>query len=293
MRAIVHVVKRNNFVCPFLMHLARQKVQITFFSTKMTFRKEQKMCSFCGESHSSCSQKGTIFVERAFLMHLGKAKSTNYVFFLERWRSEKNKQIVLFVVRAILHVVKRNNFVSFSDAFGKAKSTNDVLFYKDDLQKGTKKNVLFVERAILHVVKRNNFVVLFWCIWQGKKYKWRSFSREMTFRKEQKKNSFCGESHSSCSQNEICLLVLFWCIWQGKKYKWRSFLQRWPSERNKKCALFVERAILHVVKRNNFVVLFWCIWQGKKYKWRSFSTKMTFRKEPNKFFFLWWEPFFM
>ena len=67
---------RRSF-CPFLMHLARQKVQMTFFSRKMMFRKEQQ-------------QK--------------------------------------IVVRAILHVVKRNNFLSFSDAFGKAKSTNDVLF---------------------------------------------------------------------------------------------------------------------------------------------------------------------
>ena len=128
------------------MHLARQKVQ-------MTLRNEQKICSFCGESHSSCRQKEQFCCP--FLMHLARQKV----------------QITFF-------------------------------FYKEDLQKGTKKIALFVERAILHVVKINNFVVLFWCIWQGKKYKWRSFSTKMTFRKEQKKCSFCGESHSSCSQKE-------------------------------------------------------------------------------------------
>ena len=64
------------------MHLARQKVQMTFFSRKMMFRKEQKNCSFCGESHSSCSQKEQFFL--SFSDAFGKAKSTNDVLFLER-----------------------------------------------------------------------------------------------------------------------------------------------------------------------------------------------------------------
>ena len=69
-RAILHVVKRI-FCFPFLMHLARQKVQMTFFSRK-TLRKEQNNCSFCGESHSSCSQKEQFFCP--FLMHLARQK---------------------------------------------------------------------------------------------------------------------------------------------------------------------------------------------------------------------------
>ena len=60
------------------MHLARQKVQMTFFSRKMTFRKEQN-CSFCGESHSSCSQKEQVVL--SFSDAFGKAKSTNDVLF--------------------------------------------------------------------------------------------------------------------------------------------------------------------------------------------------------------------
>ena len=94
------------------------------------------------------------------------------------------------------------------------------------------------------------------------------FSRKMTFRKEQKNCSFCGESHSSCSQKEQ-FFVLFWCIWQGKKYKWPSFLERWRSERNKKIALLWWEPFFMLSKGTIFV-LFWCIWQGKKYKWRSF-----------------------
>ena len=131
-------------------------------------------------------------------MHLARQKVQITFFFLERWRSERNKIIALFVVRAILQV-KRTIFLSFSDA--KAKSTNDVFFLERWRSERNKIIALFVVRAILHVFKRNNFFVLFWCIWQGKKYKWRSFSRK-TLRKEQKNCSFCGESHSSCSQKE-------------------------------------------------------------------------------------------
>ena len=170
--------------------------------SRKTLRKEQKICSFCGESHSSCSQKEQFFCP--FLMHLARQKVQMTFFFLERWRSEKNqKKIVLFVVRAILHVVKRNNFFVLFWCIWQGKKYKWLFFSrKTTLRKEQKKNALFVERAILHVVKRNNFFVLFWCIWQGKKYKWRFFSRKMTFRKEQNNCSFCGESHSSCSQKE-------------------------------------------------------------------------------------------
>ena len=84
--------QKEQFCCPFLMHLARQKVQMTFFSRKMTFRKEQKMlflwrdiqkgtkkCSFCEESHSSCSQKEQFFCP--FLMHFVRLK-VQITFFL-------------------------------------------------------------------------------------------------------------------------------------------------------------------------------------------------------------------
>ena len=397
-RAILHVVKRIFFFCPFLMHLARQKVQMTFFSRKMMLTKGEKKCS-------SCSQKEQFF--GPFVMHLARQKKVQMTFFSRNMMLRKEQKKNLFVKRAILHVVKRNNFFFLFWCIWQGKKYKWRSFIQRWPSERNKKKVLFVVRAILHVVKRNNVVVLFWCIWQGKKYKWRSFlerwhserknkcsfceesrsscsqkefffvlfwciwqgkkvqitffSRKMMFRKNKKKCSFSGESNSSCSQKEhfFCpflmhlarqkvqmtlfsrkmtfrkeqkknvlfvvrailhvvkrnnFVVLFWCIWQGKKYKWRSFLERWHSERNKKkcsfcgeshssCsqkehfflsfsdafgkakstfsrklmlrkeqknALFVKRAILHVVKRNNFFFLFWCIWQGKKYKWRSF-----------------------
>ena len=70
---------KGTFFFPFLMHLARQKVQMTFFSRKMTFRKEKK-CSFCG-------QKEQFFCP--FLMHLH-ASQKEQRSFLERWHSERN-----------------------------------------------------------------------------------------------------------------------------------------------------------------------------------------------------------
>ena len=118
-----HVVKRI-FFGPFLMHLARQKVQVTFFSREMTFRKEQKNA--------------------------------------------------LFVERAILHVVRRNIFFC-PFLMHLARQKVQMTFSRKMMLRKEQKNALFVKRAILHVVKRNNFFVLFWCIWQGKKYKWRSF----------------------------------------------------------------------------------------------------------------------
>ena len=141
------------------------------------------------------------------------------------------------------------------------------------------KNALFVERAILHVVKRNNFFVLFWCIWQGKKYKWRSFL-ERWHSERNKKNALFVERAILHVVKRNNFFVLFWCIWQGKKYKWRSFLERWPSERNKKNALFVVRAI-HVMSFSDAF--------GKaKSTSEFFSREMTFI-----LLFLWREPFFM
>ena len=121
-------------------------------SRKTTLRKEQKICSFCGESHSSCSQKEQFFCP--FLMHFARQKVQMTFFFLERWRSERNKIVALFVVRAILHVVKRIFFCPF----------------------------------LMHLARQ--------------KVQMTFFSRKVTFRKEQNNCSFCGESHSSCSQKE-------------------------------------------------------------------------------------------
>ena len=82
MRAILHVVKRIFFF--FSDALARQKVQITLFSRKkMTFRKEQTSCPFCGESHSSCSEKEQFFC--SFLMQLARQKVQIICSFLE-WK---------------------------------------------------------------------------------------------------------------------------------------------------------------------------------------------------------------
>ena len=136
-RAILHVVKRNNFGCPFLMHLARQKVQMTFFSRKMKFRKEQTNCSFCGESHSSCSQKEFFFCP--FLMHLARQKV----------------QMTFFSTKTTLR--KENKNCSFR---GESHSSCSQ--------------------------KEQFFVVLFWCIWQGKKYKLRSFLERWCSEKNQK-----------------------------------------------------------------------------------------------------------
>ena len=164
------------------MHLARQKVQMTFFSRKMTFRKEQKNCSFCGESHSSCSQKEQFFCP--FLMHLARQKvqmtffsrkSHSWQFFCPFLRKEKKNwrsfcggeshsscsQKEQFFCPFLMHLARQKVQMTFF--------SRKMTFRKEQ------KIALFVVRAILHVVKRNNFFVLFWCIWQGKKYKWRSF----------------------------------------------------------------------------------------------------------------------
>ena len=246
------------------MHLARQKVQVTFFSTKMTFRKEQK---------------NTLFVERAIL-HVVKRNNFVVLFwciwqgkkhkwrsFLQRWPSKRNKKNALFVERAIVHVVKRNNFLSFSDEFGKAKSTSDVLFYKDDLQKGTKK-CSFCGESHSSCSQKEQFYCPFLMHLAMQKVQVTFFSREMTFRKEQKKISFCGESHSSCSQKEQFFCPFLMHLARQKVQI--TFSRKMMLRKEQKNALFVKRSILHVVKRNNFVVLFWCVWQGKKYKWPSF-----------------------
>ena len=126
-RAILHVVKRNNFFVLFWCIWQGKKYKWRSFLERWWHsERNKKKCSFCGESHSS--SKVTIFFKSTndsfqfcpFLMHLERQKT---ILFWENdlfWRKEKKN--------AILHVVKRNNFLSFSDAFGKAKSTNDVLF---------------------------------------------------------------------------------------------------------------------------------------------------------------------
>ena len=161
------------------MHLARQKVQMTFFSRKVTFRKEQNNCSFCGESHSSCSQKEQFFCP--FLMHLARQKV----------------QITFF--------------------------SRNMTFRKEQ------NNCSFCGESHSSCSQKEQFVVvLFWCIWQGKKYKWR-FPRKTTLRKEQK-ISFCGESHSSCSQKE----QFGHAFGKAKSTNDVFFLERWRSERTKK-----------------------------------------------------------
>ena len=66
--------QKEQFFCLFLMHLARQKVQMTFFFLeRWRSEKNKKNCSFCGESHSSCSQKEQFFF-CPFLMHLARQK---------------------------------------------------------------------------------------------------------------------------------------------------------------------------------------------------------------------------
>ena len=144
---------RKELFCSFLMHLARQKVKITFFSRKkMTFRKEQKSCSFCGESHSSCFRKELFCC--SFLMHL--AKSTNNVLFLE-WKISltfrKEQKSCSFCGESHSSCFRKELFCSF----------------------------------LMHLARQ--------------KVKITFFSRKkMTFRKEQKSCSFGGESHSHCVQ---------------------------------------------------------------------------------------------
>ena len=138
------------------MHLARQKVQVTFFSRKMTFRKEQKKCSFCGESHSSCSQKEQFFCP--FLMHLARQKVQMTFFSRKMMLRKEQKKNALFVVRAILHVVKRNIFFVLFWCIWQGKKYKWRSFLERWHSERNKKNALFVERAILHVVKRNFFL---------------------------------------------------------------------------------------------------------------------------------------
>ena len=158
------------------MHLARQKLQMTFFSRKMTFRKEPKIA---------------LFVKRAIL-HV--VKRNNFVVLF--W--------CIFVARAILQVVKMNNFVVLFWSILQRKKYKWCSFLERWRSERNTKIALFVVSAILHVVNRNKFVVLFWCIWQGKNYKWRSFL----------------ERHDVVRKEPI-FLSSFWCIWQGKKYKLR------------------------------------------------------------------------
>ena len=168
-----------------------KKYKLRFFSRKMTFRKEQNNCSFCGESHSSCSQNEQFFCP--FLMHLARQK-VKWRSFWKTLRKEQKIWHLFWIWQG-----KKYKLRSFLERYVQKEQNNCFLWWEP-----------------FSVFKRNNLFVLFWCIWQGKKYKWRFLERN-------KKNcSFCGESHSSCSQKEQ-FFVLFWCIWQGKKYKLRSF----------------------------------------------------------------------
>ena len=119
-------ILHEQFFCPFLMHLARQKVQMTFFSRKVTFRKEQNNCSFCGESHSSCSQKEQFFCP--FLVLLARRK-VQITFFSRNMTFRKEQNNCSFCGESHSSCSQKEQFFCpFSDAFGKAKSTNDVLF---------------------------------------------------------------------------------------------------------------------------------------------------------------------
>ena len=105
-----------------------------------------------------------------------------------------------------MHLARQKVQMTFFSRKMRKNKKNDILHVERNwcIWQGKKKwrSFLFVKRAILHVVKRNIFFVLFWCIWQGKKYKWRSFLQRWPSERNKKKCSFCGESHSSCSQKE-------------------------------------------------------------------------------------------
>ena len=146
------------------MHLARQKVQITFFSRNMTFRKEHNNCSFCGESHSSCIQKEQFFFP--FLMHLARQK-VQMTILLERciWQGKKLR--------------KEQKICSFCGESHSSCSQKEQFFCP----------------FLMHLARQKVQM---------------TFSRKMTFRKEQNNCSFCGESHSSCSQKEqfVCPFLM-------------------------------------------------------------------------------------
>ena len=213
------------------MHLARQKVQITFFfRKKIEFRNEHNSCSFCGESHSSCSQK-----EELFWSYLARQKV----------------QITFF-------------------------SRKKMTFRKEQ------KLSLFVVRAILHVFERNYFVVLFWCIWQKVQitFFFLEWKISLTFRKEQKSCSFCGESHSSCFRKELFCSFLMHLAWQKVKITFFSRKKMTFRKEQKSCSfcgeshsscfrkeLFCCSFLMHLAKStNNVLFLEWKI-------------SLTFRKE--------------
>ena len=224
------------------MHLARQKVQMTFFSRANVWRSEKgtKNCSFCGESHSSCSQKEQFFCP--FLMHLARQK-VQMTFFSRKMTFRKEQKNCSFCGESHSSCSQKEQFFCPFLMHLARQKVQMTFFSRKDIKKGTKN-----------------------C-------------------------SFCGESHSSCSQKEqfFCPFLMHLA---RQKVQMTFFSRKMTFRKEQKIALFVERAILHVVKRNNFFVLFWCIWQGKKYKWRSFLER--WRSERNKkLLFLWREPFFM
>ena len=117
------------------------------------------------------------------------------------------------------------------------------------------------------------------------------FRKKIEFRKEHNSCSFCGESHSSCSQKE----ELFWSYLARQKVQITFFSRKKMTFRKEqKLALFVVRAILHVFERNYFVVLFWCIWQKVQITFFfRMEDKCDVQKGTKKLLFLWWEPFIM
>ena len=159
------------------MHLARQKVQMTFFSRKMTFRKEQKNVLFVVRAILHVVKRNNFFV---LFWCIWQGKKYKWRSFLERWHSERNKKNALFVERAILHVVKRNFFLSFSDAFGKAKSTKTFFSRKMMLRKECHSSCSQKEQFfcpfLMHLARQ--------------KVQMTFFSRKMMLRKEQKKMLF-------------------------------------------------------------------------------------------------------
>ena len=240
------------------MHLARQKVQMSFFSRKMKYRKEQTNCSFCGESHSSCSQKEFCF---SFSDAFGKAKSTNDLLFYKD-DIKKGKKIALFVERAILHVVKRNNFLlSFSDAFGKAKSTNVRSFLE-----------------FFMYVQKEQFFGPFLMHLEVQKVQMTFFSSKTTLRKEQKNCSFCGESHSSCSQKEqFCCPFLMHLARQKVQMTFFSRKMTFRKEQNN-CS-FCGESHSSCSQKEQFFCPFLMHLARQKVQMTFFSTKTTLRKE--------------